>query len=232
MAKAYPGSKRGSGVAERIISEMPPHRTYVELFAGSAAVFEKKKRASLSVLVDHKPKVAGDLAERFPRSDGIDPAIFCIDALFFLEESALVQRRSTLIYADPPYLPETVSKSRYNGSFHDAGHHQTLLMHLLAVPCMCMISGYSSYLYNGILASWRRVDIGTMTRGGPRTECVWCNFPAPKRFHDVRFLGKSFRDRFRIKRKAARWVRKLLAMEADERQVIMTALRSACRPRR
>ena len=32
----YFGAKSGSGVAARIIAQMPPHDTYIEPFAGSA----------------------------------------------------------------------------------------------------------------------------------------------------------------------------------------------------
>ncbi|HKJ76126.1 MAG TPA: DNA adenine methylase, partial [Gammaproteobacteria bacterium] len=64
------------------------------------------------------------------------------------------------------------------------------------------------------------------TRGGPRTEALWLSFPAPLELHDYRFLGRDFTDRQRIKRKRARWRRRLQDMEPQERYAILAELAS------
>jgi DNA adenine methylase len=52
---AYPGSKRS--VAHRIAAVFPPHKKYVEPFAGSASVFFAKPLAQKNVLSDLNPTV-------------------------------------------------------------------------------------------------------------------------------------------------------------------------------
>ena len=47
---AYPGGK--SRVAKKIIKEMPPHKIYIEPFAGAAHVFFKKEKADKNILND------------------------------------------------------------------------------------------------------------------------------------------------------------------------------------
>jgi hypothetical protein len=56
----YPGSKDASGVAERIISLMPKHETYVEMCVGGGAVFRKKIPAHWSILVLHDTRFVGE----------------------------------------------------------------------------------------------------------------------------------------------------------------------------
>ena len=89
---------------------------------------------------------------------------------------------------------------------------------------MVMISGYWSGLYAGKLADWRYESYIAMTRGGPRREYLWMNFPADLPLHDVRFVGDGFRERERIGRKKRRWQNRFAGMDAIERQVIREAL--------
>jgi len=53
----YPGAKSQMGVAERIISQMPPHRVYVEAFLGGGSVMRKKRPAKLNIGIDKDPGV-------------------------------------------------------------------------------------------------------------------------------------------------------------------------------
>ncbi len=53
----YPGSKEGSGVDKRLVSLMPPHRTYVEGFLGGGALLRRKRPAALSIGIDLDPTV-------------------------------------------------------------------------------------------------------------------------------------------------------------------------------
>lgn len=56
------------------------------------------------------------------------------------------------------------------------------------------------------------------------------NFSAGLPLHDTRWVGDGFRERERIKRKRARWVKRLQGMPAAERQVLAEAL-AAIAPR-
>ena len=90
----------------------------------------------------------------------------------------------TLIYADPPYLPETQNRgARAEGptrhgyrDIFDREHHEALLSQLLQCKSMVMLSGYPSDLYSQRLVGWTRFDRGARALGGgERTECLWMN---------------------------------------------------------
>src|SRR5947207_1208917 len=51
----FVGSKGGAGVAEQIISQMPPHTVYIEPFVGTGAVLRKKRAAPVSIAIDRDP---------------------------------------------------------------------------------------------------------------------------------------------------------------------------------
>ncbi len=85
-----------------------------------------------------------------------------------------------------------------------------------------MVSGYESEMYASALARWRLITFEAMTRAGSTaTEHVWMNYPEPLELHDYKFLGRGFRERERIMRKAKRWVAKLEDMPTLERHAIM-----------
>ena len=48
----YPGGKGGAGVYQTLISQMPPHSTYIEAFTGGGGVLRHKRPAALNVDVD------------------------------------------------------------------------------------------------------------------------------------------------------------------------------------
>ena len=147
------------------------------------------------------------------------------DALVWLDEQFF--ERDTLIYCDPPYLPETRVKPKvyeYEMSYQD---HVRFLDIACDLDCMVMISGYESDLYANYLYDWPMIQFQAMTRGGPRTECLWMNFPPPLELHDYQYLGEDFRERERIKRKKTRWASKWRSMPLLERRAIMAAIREA-----
>ncbi len=65
----YPGGKNGAGVYQAIINQIPPHRVYVEAFAGSAAVFRHKLPAHTSYLIDIDPAVNLEVAAHLTMRD-------------------------------------------------------------------------------------------------------------------------------------------------------------------
>lgn len=89
-----------------------------------------------------------------------------------------------LIYLDPPYLPDTRSKSgkRAGASYDSYAHeltiedHAQLLDQALASKAMLLISGYPSDLYESRLQSWTRREVKARShRNLPRTEVLWIN---------------------------------------------------------
>lgn len=87
----------------------------------------------------------------------------------------------TLVYADPPYLPETRSvKKAYECELFRAGH-VFMLEKLLACKGIVLISGYRSDLYDSTLSGWTRHEFDLPNHSGQgatkqrRIECVWIN---------------------------------------------------------
>lgn len=218
----YPGSKGASGLAERIIRQMPPHRLYVEAFAGRAAVYRRKRRAERSILIDADPNACETLRAFTAGESGVD--IVCYSALDYFASFRWSVHPDTLIYFDPPYLRSTRTRLLYDFEFASAEQHELLLTLAKSLPCMVMVSGYKSKLYAKLLKTWRTVEIPAMTRGGMRTEILWCNFSEPDLLHDPRFAGGGYRERENISRKKKRWAAKFAGMDRRERQAIAAAL--------
>lgn len=232
MMKNYPGSKSGSGVAEKIISQMPFHTTYVEGFLGSGQIFQKKKLAEKSILIDADPKVIAAWKKHghFYIDQPKPPSVTLLQGRFeewvrSFASIPVVQDPLTLLNLDPPYLNITRSHQKlYACELLTVDEHSDLLASIFTLPCMVMISGYWSTLYMTMLQGWRYEKYRTMTRGGPREEYLWMNFPEPTVLHDCRFVGGNYRERERIKRKKRRWADRFSAMSSAERQCIGEAL--------
>jgi DNA adenine methylase len=223
----YPGGKNGAGVFQKIINLMPPHQVYIEPFLGSGAILRLKKPAALNIGVDleRHPIFGGELRATSTTTRFGD-GVFRFerrDALEFLK--AYPFDGTELVYCDPPYLHETrKQKKLYRFEMSDA-QHQELLRILCQLPARVMISGYTSPMYRAALATWNTISYQTMTRSGkPATETLWFNFPEPVALHDYRYLGETFRDRERIKRKKLRWIHRLEIMPALERRALLAAI--------
>jgi hypothetical protein len=292
----YPGAKGSDGVFQRLISLMPPHRTYIEACLGTGIILRTKRPAAVNIGLDLDPaspylaSLPGGIAasaetSRLPghsepgalvRSDdargtpkltspaeirrwvdrlspdatsrareassvktgdtaggiatpGVGISSFpkfgfaVCDAITFL--ACYPWKGDELVYADPPYLRSTrrspLPLYRFEFTTED---HKRLVAVLKKVPAMVMISGYWSDLYAKLLKGWSTTSFTAMTRRGPATEWVWCNFEPPTRLHDYRFLGRDFRERERIGRKIKRWAGKLKGLPVLERQAILAAL--------
>ena len=220
----YLGSKAGMGVFQAVIALMPPHDTYVELFAGTGAVLLRKPPAVRSFAVDLNADVLASIPDNHP---GLTKHTG--DAFRFLDAYDYAGAGRTLIYADPPYLHSTrTSSKRYRHELTD-DNHIALLQRLLLSPASVIISGYPSELYNSLLSCWWSREFQAMTRGGMRTEKLWCNFE-PSAVHWASYAGKDFNQRQHIKRKAARWARMYAEMPPGERLAVLAALLAVERP--
>ncbi len=222
----YLGSKGGSGVYQKIISMMPRHRVYIEAFLGEGAIIRNKPPAEKNIGFD--PNIA---ALTFVRNAlTVDGILFqgwptdCISQLKFWQRTNVFNWHDVLIYADPPYMPETrTGTARYEHEYSPADHADLIETFLVLgnLGAKIMISGYRSGLYDALLTDWRRVDFQAMTRGGVRTESIWLNFKDNEPAYSHSFAGKDFKERQRIKRKAARWAEKYRSLPERERLAIM-----------
>jgi hypothetical protein len=224
----YPGGKAGSGVYQKIINQMPPHRTYIEAFLGGGAIMRAKRPAMVNIGIDLDLRVVKE--QGFAENLGNIPCLRLVwgDSVQWLEDHADQLDVDFLVYCDPPYLMSTRSSQRQLYAFEmaDEESHRRLLEVLLSLRCMVMISGYWSSLYEEMLQGWRTYSFQAMTRGGTTaTEWLWMNYPEPVELHDYQFLGETFRERERIKRKKARWSARLERMQPLERQALLMAIR-------
>ena len=221
----YPGGKAGDGVFQAIINQLPPHRVYVEPFAGHGGVLRNKRQAERTIALDLSDEVAG-----FWRGwAGVEFHQRC--ALQWLAENADAIGRDWLLYLDPPYLLSSRRAQRaiYDHELGDLDH-AVLLSLLKPLKCMVALSGYPSALYERELADWRCVTFQAATRGGGATEYLWCNYPAPTALHDWRYVGGDYRERENVRRMSKRWAAKVRAMNPLTRQAVLSACMDAAGP--
>lgn len=215
----YLGAKNGSGVYQRIVQLIPPHDTYIEPFLGTGAVLRHKAPAQRDIGVDLNPRCLSSL-------DHPSAELVRMCAFQFLRDFNFQNSGRVCLYLDPPYLPSTrTSYARYEHELTE-DQHITLLELIQSLPANIILSGYPSDLYDSILvdgAGWWSDTFQAMSRGGVRTEKLWCNF-IPGEIHYHTYAGKNFTDRQRIQRKADRWAAKIKKLPIGERQAVMAAM--------
>jgi DNA adenine methylase len=153
---SYTGGKNGSGVYQRIINLMPPHRVYIEPFLGSGAIFRLKRPADRNIGLDLNPDVIADFAGRNAGCDAVgryrqktgysstvessaevlqrrngrwapSSSVHCGDASSFLRDYRF--QGDELVYCDPPYLlstRKTVMRDAYPFEMRDVDHREFL----------------------------------------------------------------------------------------------------------
>lgn len=228
----FPGSKGGAGIAQWIISQMPAHRVYIELFLGKGLILRTKQPALFNIGIELDPAIIAQFWQDY-KTSGQDCQGMILEgnALEVRDLPRIYFGPDTLVYADPPYLGSVrnqVDRDYYGREFKTEDEHRALLSVLTSLQCMVMISGYRSELYQQLLPSWRTSTKWTLSRGGTRVqECLWMNFPKPIFYHDTRFIGEDFTARQRIKRKVNRWRKKFASMAAAEKWAVYEALTEA-----
>lgn len=151
----------------------------------------------------------------------------CGDGIEFLRNYSWTGRE--LVYCDPPYLHETRRDLKLYAYEMSAAQHRDLLQVICTIPAAVMISGYRCSLYREHLErrGWFATDYRTMTRRGPVSEMLWCNFAEPVELHDYSYLGENRRERERVRRQQRRWTARLAGMDRLQRQALLAALASA-----
>lgn len=214
----YPGGK--GAIYQRLINLMPPHEVYVETHLGGGAVVRHKRPASSNIGIEKDPRII----ELWKSNQPVNFKLVNDDAYKFLKSYKFTG--SELVYCDPPYLQSTRKASSRKLYKYDYSHHEhSMLLKLLrSLPCKVMISGYESVLYKEKLQDWHTHTFQSACHNGMGIEWLWMNYPTPVELHDYRYLGDTFRERERIKRKSNRWVAKLKNMPVLERQALLSAI--------
>lgn len=220
----YPGGK--NSVYHKIINLIPPHRVYIEAFAGSGAILRFKRPAAHTIAIDTDASALETLRSSIVINDDSDRwnKFVNADAINWL--TCYPFQGDEFVYADPPYVMSSRRQSRqlYRCELSDADHIKLLTV-LKSIPCKVMVSGYWSEMYHQALAGWYTISFEAVTRGGSKaTEWLWMNYSPPIELHDYRYLGENFRERERIKRKKQRWIERLKKMPTLERQALLSAL--------
>jgi DNA adenine methylase len=228
----YPGGKNGSGVAQAIINQIPPHRVYIEAFLGSGAVLRMKRPAEMSVGVELDPGIVSRWVSS-PSDDGgpdcwrLPPSSTVVlgDAISYL--AYMKWHGDEFVYLDPPYLFDVRSSKAplYRHEYGEVHEHLVLLSLIKTLPVNVAISGYYSDLYAQNLAGWRSITFNTVDRAGnTKQEWLWMNYPEPTELHDYRYLGKDYRERERLAKMRRRWLAKLAHMKPLERLMLSAAI--------
>jgi DNA adenine methylase len=214
----YPGGK--GKCYQHFINLMPPHHTYIESHLGGGAVLRNKEPAKRNIGIDLDPNVIARWQISYP---GLCELIEA-DAFQFL--STFPYSGEELVYVDPPYLPNIRRREKVYRFDYQQEQHETLLTLLRRLPCMVMVSGYDSSLYNELLAGWHKVTFSAKTHVDVRQECVWLNFEPASKLHDGRYRGATFRERQTIKRRRARMYDRIQCMDPVERNELIQWLSS------
>lgn len=217
MKESYLGAKNGSGVYQAIINLIPPHETYIEAFLGTGAIMRNKAPALVNIGLDKSKKMIDKF--NYPSAE-----LICGCSIEYLKNYK--PKSKTVIYCDPPYMPCTrTSKAKYEHELTPTDHKELIKVLKSFDPekTFILISGYKNDLYEELLKEWFSKDFQAMTRGGVRTETVWCNFK-PSTVHYHTYAGEDFTERQRIQRKAARWAQNFKQMPPGEKQAVLAAM--------
>lgn len=215
----YPAASSGLTLAAAIARTEDAHRQLSLVPAIPAD--------SCSTVISDEGSDTATFGERVPTASSDAGALLFLfegDGIQFLETYPF--QGDELVYCDPPYLrgERRSARALYRHEMTDVDHRHLLrVLRSLKVPVI--LSGYSSALYAAELKRWNAASYQTTTRGGkPAAEWLWFNFEKPLRLHDYRYMGADYRERERIKRKRARWLRKWEAMPTLERQAVLSVL--------
>lgn len=208
----YPGGKGKS--FQHVINLMPPHRVYIETHLGGGSVMRNKLPAFRNIGIDADDRVISQWSKT---------SMSNVDLIHGRAEEFLLSydfRGDELIYADPPYHPDTRRAARLYRNEYSAEDHERLLSLLRDLPCMVIISGYTNPLYRAILSDWEMRKFQAKTHTDVREETLWFNFNPPQVLHDSRYLGQNFRERQTTKRRLNRLKEKISCMNPVERAAI------------
>lgn len=210
---AYAGGK--GTLYRQLINLMPPHDVYIESHLGGGSVLRHKRPAQRSIGIDIDPVVLvrwkGDEVPGFGLHAG--------DAVRFLKVFRF--RGTELVYADPPYLASTRRRAQVYRCDYSLQQHEELIATLRALPCNVMISGFASELYASALHDWNTREFLAGSHGLRHREQIWFNYEPPAVPHDLRYIGRDYRERQRIRRKQQRIRQRIDGLPEMERALLL-----------
>jgi DNA adenine methylase len=228
--KTYLGGKSGDGTYQRIISIMAPHDIYIDAFLGNSPMLTKKIPAFCSSIGIDLDKEVISAWSKLSLTDHIFLNCDAIPWLKYFKVPAAILKSlgyRILIYLDPPYRfsQRKSIQTKYKFEFSDSDHRQ-LLSIINDYPSHIVISSYPNPMYDDALKSWNSFKFQSNTRQGSVVEKIWFNYPWPKSLHDYRYMGKDFRDRYRIKNINSRTISKFKRMPDLERNYLFSILKN------
>ena len=216
----YFGGKGASGVYQKIINQIPPHRVFISGFLGCCYVMRAKRPAQVNVGIDIDPKVIKYWERSRIKGHSLD-----LYNNGFIQSFEMIRHyydpEHTFIYLDPPYPISSRSSQQavYRFEFSNDNHIQ-LLDYILALPYRVAISTYPNELYQIRLKDWRKIEFQAKKRRGVGTEVLYMNYPAAEQLHDYTYLGDNFKRREKIKLKRKSMLEKIKKLSTLERQAL------------
>ena len=218
----YPGNKSVKGLYHLIINNIPPHKHYYELFAGSAEIARRKAPAQLNVINDVNKKVYRKLLKYSVQHPELGWNVMNDSVLNFLPLFTDTKKvsKADFIYLDPPYLDCDVYEQG-----HEYYFHKSILQYLVKLPCNIMISHYEHPVYDELLQiGWRKKTFETYYRRKYVVEAIYMNYPEPEKLHDYSFLGADCWERQLMKRRLNGYLKGLRSLSVVERSRIIEAI--------
>lgn len=229
----YFGGKGSPGTYQTIINHIPPHDYFISLCLGNCAVMRYKKPAQSNFGFDPDPEVIRKWEELKINSLSLYNGSF-LDWDFMFDDLHPIYSSPTFIYVDPPYLLSSRkdSRNRYKYEMKKSDHIHLLDLlvtnFLFQKNIFIAVSCYPNQLYKKILgrAGWHKIEFQSSTRRGMATEQLWMNYDIKDvgELHDYSYLGETFRDRERIKRKQQSLLRKYRQLTSLEQAMFRQSL--------
>ncbi|WP_395043154.1 DNA adenine methylase [Flavobacterium sp.] len=223
----YTGHKKIDGVYQKIINNIPAHKVYYELFAGSASILSLITVPAREIrLNDIDPEVQQLLMDKFPNA--IVTNVNAIDTLKITNRENTLQfvdKRDVFLFLDPPYLHDTrTDKELYKYEMQQIDHVK-LLTEALQLNCNCMIIHPKCDLYNTMLYDWYKIEIKIRYNRKTSIEFLYMNYPPPTELQCFDYLGSSCWNRQQIKRKGDRLLEKLKKLPVLEQNYLLNRLK-------
>lgn len=171
----YPGSKWK--IADKIISLIPEHHTYVEPFFGSGAVFFKKQPSDIETIND----LDNDVVNLFRciREDSERLARIIMTIPYSRQEYENQFSENIGDIQTEPYerAVSFLIKCWQGYGFRTNGYKSGWKNDVQGSKAKIMISGHESEMYNDYLKGWNKAYFTSCSEhGGSRTEVVWMNY--------------------------------------------------------
>lgn len=228
--RSYPGGQNGSGHYQILINHIPKSDVYVEAFLGYSGVFNNitMSPGAWYFGFDRDQRVIDAWAES---NLGAQVHFAHCDYTAAKLVLSMFPGRKVFIHLDPPYR-NTKSPKKYLYDINDDPGFIEFLNFVLSMSgsCNVMVSHWKDDLFDEYLCSrggFTFIGFKTMSRRGLIDNGIYINYDAGKvELADLSYVGSDYTDRQRVKRKVDRNYKKIMAMPARERELLLALLLS------